>query len=118
MADAVAITSIISDPLIQYGVLGIFAAYCLYTDWTTRRDSKAAEKARIEREFLREAKAEQREKDCIARIQQLENRHQQQMLGPLIRNNTLFELLLQDRGIEIPKTPHPQEYSHEPSDHR
>jgi len=114
MADAASIATIISEPLLQAGVLGAFAFYCLYTDWSTRRDNKLMEAARIKREEERERKAEKRESDCIARIQQLENRHQQQMMGALVRNTAVVEAFLKERGIEIPRTPLPGSNDYEP----
>ncbi len=105
MADPSTITSIIADPLVQYGALGIFALYCLYTDWSTRRENRRMEDSRIAREVKREEDAHKREEECIARIRALEQRHTQQILGVLVRNNTLFEAVLRKDGIDIPRTP-------------
>ena len=99
MADP-SITNVISEPLVQYGVLGAFMLYALYTDFTTRREARLMEAARIKRE-------EKREEDCIVRVRQLENRHKQQLLGVIVRNNQLIEILLHEKGIDIP-TPQPQ----------
>ncbi len=108
MADPT-ITSIISEPLIQYGVLGIFALYCLYTDWSTRNDVRKAEAARIVREAKAREEAQKREDECNNRMREMQNRHNQQILGVIVRNNTLIECFLRKEGIDIPNTKTPIE---------
>lgn len=95
----------ISESLLQYGVLGIFAGYFVYIDWRNRNDVRAIETARIAREALREAEAKKREEDCVTRIRELEQHHKNQLLAVIVRNNTLLEAILRKGNIELHTTP-------------
>lgn len=107
MADA-SLMQFVTEPLVQFGLAGCIIAYCLFTDFTTRRQTREMESARIKREEERERKAEKREQDCIDRYTELERRHKQELLVTLTRSNQLMELLIQDRGISTYKTPLPE----------
>ena len=108
--------TIFSEPLVQFGIAGVVIGYALFTDFLSRKEARRMEAARIKREEEREAKAEAREKECVARIQHLENRHKHELLGVIVRNNQLIEAFLKDKGISIMKTPLP-DFSQE-SEHR
>ncbi len=110
MSDAI---SIISEPLVQYGAIGVVLAYALVTDWIARKnqrkDKADAEEAQRKRDEAQEVKEEQREKDCVARIRQLEERQMRFMQTVSLRTNNVLEEFTQElrrHNINL-KTPLP-----------
>jgi hypothetical protein len=102
---ATTVTTLISEPLAQAGVVGAILIYCLYTDWRSRVDNRKMEIARIAREAEMQKDAQRREDQCNDRMREMQNRHNQQILGVIVRNNSLIECFLRKEGIAIPKTP-------------
>jgi len=57
----------ITEPLAQYGIMGVIFAYVIFSDWLARKERTRLEAARA----LQDS---EREKDCVKRIRELEDR--------------------------------------------
>lgn len=67
MASEVATVTALAEPLTQYGIVGVIFAYVIFSDWLARK-----ERARLE--ATRALHDNEREKDCVKRIRELEDR--------------------------------------------
>lgn len=57
----------LTEPLAQYGVMGVIFAYVIFSDWLARKERTKLEAARAVQDS-------DREKDCVKRIRELEDR--------------------------------------------
>ena len=67
MASEVATVTALAEPLTQYGIVGVIFAYVIFSDWLARKE-------RTKLEATRALHDNEREKDCVKRIRELEDR--------------------------------------------
>jgi len=97
----------LKDPVVQYGALGFFFAYAIYTDWITRRENRKQEADRIKRDQEREKRAEDREAKCAAEMSKLRDEHKQEFMSYLNKINQSFSAFVQianKNGVKL-RTP-------------
>ncbi len=89
--------TVLTEPLLQLGVLGVFFAYVIYSDYQARKE-------RVKIEAQRTVRDNKREEDCVKRIRELEDRQLRFMQTVALRTNTVLEDLtsaLRSRGINM-----------------
>ncbi len=97
-----AVSAVVVNLISEYGPLGMVLCYCLYTDWTSRREARKNEQDRIlredAREVTREKLARKREDECVARIHALEGRHAEELARVAERSARAIEALTRALG--------------------
>lgn len=102
MSEVTAISTILTEPMTQFGVLGAFFIYVLWSDYTGRKERSRIEAARVSRD-------NKREEDCVSRIREIEDRQMRFVQTVSMRTNAVLEDLtveLRRHGFNI-RTPLP-----------
>jgi Mg2+/citrate symporter len=97
MANEVTAVTALAEPLTQYGIVGVIFAYVIFSDWLARKERTRIEASRAQQDS-------EREKDCVKRIRELEDRQLKFMQTVSASTNAVLSDLtreLRKHGLKV-----------------